>query len=290
MVEDYFNEHTNFRTFQIDSDSPTAFCLSLTSQVSLNTILHADEILAESRFDGRLRTKNFLTSDGLAYAFESPGLVVYYTRKNPVFENLPDATKKIFSHRSGHGWYGLKQEGLEELRQFDDVLRIPMSDLKLKEIQEGWPCFYIEPSTYETQLNESQKELAKRIIGGNKNFATNMQMLRELESKIGLYFPTEEEVRHRIKRTGGVAIASFPILTWEWKKENCREFHADGLCLSSSWHIRGEPIERRSLEFSKEEFMTVVNDLLQLPTVELEKRAKAIWQKGQYIPVKDAIE
>jgi hypothetical protein len=135
------------------------------------------QIMNERRDNPELRTNWFYTNNFAMYTVENGKEILYFgTENNPILKNIDDACSQLINNDNYHVNKEDKKAVIDSAKS-GNILRINMSDLRLKGNDSEWKYIEINTSNYERILNSSERAFAEAVYGKGNDFTENMSML-----------------------------------------------------------------------------------------------------------------
>jgi len=203
------------------------------SDVHVDSIQKAFEIVRNSRTDKSLISVEFWTGDIPLYDVEQDGAILYLNGAiNLIFTHFEDVTHQLRTN----GNYVLPDQELVVSLKSGNALRTKLSDLNLQEEFIDYGYFDIDTSDYKT-LNESQRAFAEYIY---RDLKTSMKLLQKFgigKQRIISLYPTY--VKDTVKEIGPFSRACSLELSNQSHSFNAAAYQI----VFSFAKIRGVPVE-----------------------------------------------
>ena len=212
------------KTAALDLETVVGALLQGFQQTEPGTWRTSAEITTERRTNADLRNRWFWAANFAMYKVEKRGAVLYFggRESNIIFNNIEEATSQLIKT----GNYVPEKEGIDAVVasvESGSTLRVKLSELKLKRLNDEFSYFDIDTSRY-GKLNAAQRSLAERVYGSGKDFEENMGMLAKATiGKTRIYVLKPAYVKSKVVGDGAVARAC-----WLGKFTDNSIFDADG--------------------------------------------------------------
>jgi len=143
------------------------------------------------------KRNTYNTADFPLYVVEEGEGILYLARRenNLLLANLKDAL-----HQMSRTHYYIPRKNIESVINANSTLRIPLSELNLKEgehrcsprMNEEYSYFTIDLLNYKKQLNPTQRAFAERVYGRGMDFDKAMKCIINVKHKAGIWNLTEK--------------------------------------------------------------------------------------------------